>query len=246
MTHLCSLAPFTGYLLRSARAGGQLEQSVHRPRREFLLVRHGEAYCNVHGRLASEACHGLTDRGRWQADRLADRLAAEQNVGYPITALFASTVRRALDTAAPIAGMLGIPTTVRRELRVPDPGPSGEGEPWQTLHRKWPPDPDQPSRPVLPGAERWRDYLGRAHACLATILRDHPGGRVVVIGHSETATALITLLAGISTLRALRVDLDHTGITRLIATPEYPYVRIPFQRWSLAIHNDTSHLETTT
>jgi len=213
------------------------------PQKEILLVRHGQAFCNVLGLMASQSCQGLTDTGHWQAGQLARRLAAEQEQGHQVAALYSSTVRRAMDTAWPVANLLGTPVVPRTDLRVPDPGPHAEGLPWHIVRRRWPtPDPDRPSRPLPAGGEPWRVYLARAHASLAGIIADHPGGRVVVVGHSETATAAYTLLIGVHTLHGLKVDVDHTGITRLVAVAEYPHVPAGVQRWALRIHNDTNHL----
>jgi broad specificity phosphatase PhoE len=213
-----------------------------RPQREILLIRHGEAYCNVTGTIASQFCQGLTDDGHRQAARLTRRLATERDQGRPVVGLVSSTVRRALDTAQPVAELLGTPLLLRSDLRVPDPGPHADGQPWDAIRHRWGPDPDRPSRPLAQGGEPWRTYLARAQASLAGIVAGHPGGRVVVIGHSETLTAAFTLLIGVHTLHGLKVDVDHTGITRLVAVAEYPHVPAGVQRWALRIHNDTNHL----
>lgn len=213
------------------------------PQKEILLVRHGDAFCNVHGIMASQSCQGLTDTGHQQAGLLARRLAAEQDQGHRVVALYSSIVRRAMDTAWPVANLLGTPVVPRTDLRVPDPGPHAEGVPWHIVRRRWrTPDPDRPSRPLPAGGEPWRVYLARAHASLASIIADHPGGRVVVVGHSETATAVYTMLIGVLSLYALKVDLDHTGIIRLVAAPELSDVRSEVPRWALRVHNDTDHL----
>jgi 2,3-bisphosphoglycerate-dependent phosphoglycerate mutase len=213
------------------------------PQKEILLVRHGNAFCNVQRVIASQSCQGLTETGHRQAGQLARRLASEQDEGHHVVALYSSTVRRAMDTAWPVANLLGTPVVPRADLRVPDPGPHAEGVPWHTVRRKWrTPDPDRPSRPLPPGGEPWRIYLARAHATLADIIADHPGGRVIIVGHNETATAAYTLLIGVPHLHALRVNLDHTGITRLVTAPELPDVRSDVPRWALRVHNDTAHL----
>jgi probable phosphoglycerate mutase len=213
------------------------------PQKEILLVRHGNALCNELGVMASHSCQGLTETGHRQAGQLARRLAAEQDQGHRVVALYSSTVRRAMDTAWPVANLLGKSVVPRVDLRVPDPGPHAEGVPWHTLRRRWrTPDPDRPSRPLAAGGEPWRVYLARAHASLAGIIAEHPGGRIVVVGHSETATAAYTLLIGVLSLHALKVDLDHTGIIRLVAAPELPDVRSNVPRWALRVHNDTGHL----
>ena len=213
------------------------------PQKEILLVRHGNAFSNMLGLMASQSCQGLTETGHRQAGQLAQRLAAEQDEGHHVVALYSSTVRRAMDTAWPVANLLGTPVVPRADLRVPDPGPHADGLPWHTVRHRWrTPDPDRPSRPLPAGGEPWRVYLARAHASLAGIIADHPGGRVIVVGHSETATAAYTLLIGVLNLHALKVDLDHTGITRLVAAPELPDVRSNVSRWALRVHNDTGHL----
>jgi 2,3-bisphosphoglycerate-dependent phosphoglycerate mutase len=214
-----------------------------RPLREVVLVRHGEAHCDVDAVMASQSCRGLTDTGHHQAAQIAQRLYAEErDQGRAVVALFSSTVRRALDTAQPIAELLGTGIVLRADLRVPDPGHHADGHPWDEVRRRWRHDPDRPSRPLIDGGESWRTYLNRAHTSLAGIFGNHPGGRVVIVGHSETVTAALTLLAGVTTLQALKVDLHHTGITRLVAAPEHPRVALGFQRWGLTAHNDINHL----
>lgn len=210
-------------------------------RREVLLVRHAEAHCNTAGIIAADTCRGLTQTGTQQAARLADRLHAEHLAGRPIARLYTSPIRRARQTADTVAAATGTEPLTCPDLRVPDAG-SADGQPWETARRQWPPDPDRPSRPLVDGGEPWRDYLARAHACLTGILTEHPGGRIVVLGHSETVTAMLTLLLGASGLGALKVDLHPTGITRLAAAREWPNVPITTQRWALTAHNDTTHL----
>lgn len=211
---------------------------------EILLVRHGEAHCSVAGIIAGETCEGLTARGRSQARRLARHLLAEANAGQPITTLYTSPIRRARETAHAVAALTGTDLVIRPDLRVPDPGPA-DGLSWDEVRRIWPPDPDRPTRPLIDGGEPWVRYLDRAHACLSSILERIPVGRVVIVGHSETMTAAFTLLVGVHALGALKVDLEPTGITRLIKARERPNVPVTTTRWALAVHNDTAHLKET-
>lgn len=209
---------------------------------EVLLVRHGEAHCNTAGVIAGNRCRGLTKVGGHQADQLAWLLLVEHSAGRPVARLYTSPVRRARETARTVAALVGADPVELPDLRVPDPGPDADGQPWEELRRRYDPDPDRPSRPLIDGGEPWRDYLTRAHACLGGIFDHHPGGRIVVFGHSETVTAAFTLLLGAPTLGALRVDLHPTGITRLTAARERPNVTVTAQRWALTVHNDTLHL----
>jgi 2,3-bisphosphoglycerate-dependent phosphoglycerate mutase len=69
-----------------------------------LLVRH----CESTGQGPEAA---LTARGREQAERLAEAMAA-----HPLTALAASPFRRARDTLAPLARRTGLPPTIDPRL----------------------------------------------------------------------------------------------------------------------------------
>ncbi|MCU1528126.1 MAG: histidine phosphatase [Frondihabitans sp.] len=71
----------------------------------LLLIRHGQTSANVSGALSSAAPGpDLTDLGREQADALAQTLGGEQ-----IDGLYASTLARAQQTAAPLGRALGLP-----------------------------------------------------------------------------------------------------------------------------------------
>src|ERR1035438_5818597 len=64
-----------------------------------VLVRHGEAVCNVSGVCGGPiGCEGLTDRGRGQVEALRDRLAETGELAR-VDALYASVLPRAIETA---------------------------------------------------------------------------------------------------------------------------------------------------
>src|SRR5271165_3689113 len=67
-----------------------------------VLVRHGEAECNVNGIVGGQAgCTGLTALGQRQVDALAERLARTGELAG-VTALYASVLPRAIETAEAI------------------------------------------------------------------------------------------------------------------------------------------------
>jgi broad specificity phosphatase PhoE len=81
--------------------------------RVVWLVRHGESTWNAAG-LAQGHCDQarLTRRGVRQAREVAGRLS-----GRPVGALYASDLRRAFATAAPLASLLGLATVRDARLR---------------------------------------------------------------------------------------------------------------------------------
>ena len=75
-----------------------------------LAIRHGETTWNVDTRIQGQLDIGLNDTGRWQAGRLAQALAGE-----PISAIYASDLGRAFETAQHVARATGVPV-------IPEPG----------------------------------------------------------------------------------------------------------------------------
>lgn len=79
----------------------------------LILVRHGQTSSNVGGFLDTEKPGAdLTDLGREQARKLTDVFDHE-----PIEAIYASTLVRTQQTAAPLAGLFGLETRIRDGLR---------------------------------------------------------------------------------------------------------------------------------
>lgn len=79
--------------------------------RPFYFLRHGETETNAAGLVAGSLDVELTPRGHEQALAAAVAFADE-----PITGIYSSPLRRARDTAEPIAVTLGLPVTVIDQL----------------------------------------------------------------------------------------------------------------------------------
>ena len=80
-------------------------------RKPFYFLRHGETELNADRLVAGSIDTELTGFGRQQAVRAAAVLARQ-----PITAVYSSPLRRARDTAAPIAELLKLPIVVIDEI----------------------------------------------------------------------------------------------------------------------------------
>lgn len=78
-----------------------------------LLVRHGHSSANGEGVLAGRmpGIH-LTDQGRQQADRLAERFR-----DLRVARVVSSPLERCLETAAPLAAAVGLDVTVDHDLQ---------------------------------------------------------------------------------------------------------------------------------
>jgi len=171
-----------------------------RPEPALWLVRHGESTWNVaglaqgHNDLAE-----LTDRGLTQASD-----AARPFRDRPIRAIYASDLRRARQTAAAFAAVLGLPVTTDTRLRERSLGvleglPTAADNSIATgLDANRVTDPD--ARPS--GGESVRDLYRRAAEFvdeLAVTLDDDAAGDVVVVAHGGTVRVLQAYLNGITT-----------------------------------------------
>ena len=193
------------------------------------LVRHGESTWNIAGLAQGHNDEAeLTERGLRQAAEAAAQF------GYrPVRAIYASDLRRAQQTAAAFAAVLGLPVYTDARLRERSLGVL-EG----TAHKTISPsatgladglviDPD--ARP--PAGESVRDLYQRAAAfCddLAASLREvrgtSPGpasarGDVLVIAHGGTVRVLDAYLNGVPVDQMTWRPVDNATIVRI---PELP------------------------
>lgn len=160
----------------------------------LILVRHAQTRGNKHA-YVGRADLPLDETGRVQAERLAVDLGKE-----PVSAIYSSPLRRALETAAPLAGRFEIDVAVRPALVEIDFGAiEGMAKDTRPLslkraHRHTP----------LPGGESLWDVWQRL-APLAAELREtlRHGAAPVVIGHYWSNRLLRDLLHGLSFDEAL-------------------------------------------
>src|SRR5687768_13413253 len=78
----------------------------------LYLVRHGATQLSAEDRFAGAVGVDLSQEGRWQVERLADRLDGEG-----ICAVYSSPLGRALETATILAGPLRLEPQPRDGLR---------------------------------------------------------------------------------------------------------------------------------
>lgn len=153
------------------------------PAARLWLVRHGQSQWNVAGRIQGQSYRAgsLTPAGRAQAEQAAGQLAA----GAPdARVIVASDLARTAETAAIIAGRLGLPLEFDRGLREQNLGvlegassvqPDGQTE---VLDLLW----DEPYR-IPPGGESVAQLYDRVHRTLRWLAAARPGGELIVVTH---------------------------------------------------------------
>ncbi len=208
----------------------------------LVLIRHGEAQVAVDGILGGErGCRGRSAPGRRQAEALRDRLKSTGELGE-VDALYASSLRRAAETAEIIAPALGdLPIRIDRELREFDPG-DADGMAWEEFNERYPPpEVRDPHRPRAPGAESWVAFGERVERALARIVADHTDETVVIACHGGVIEHAFHLW-GIPTNDGLFIEIFNTGITEFVWSEPWPWHQPSAPAWRLVRHNDAAHL----
>jgi broad specificity phosphatase PhoE len=150
----------------------------------FALVRHGETDWNLARRIQGTTDIPLNDTGRLQAAAAGALLAVDQ-----WDAVYASPLSRASETAAIIAGSLGLPEP---EL-VADLAERAHGV-LEGLHHPGR-EAVEAQAATIEGLEPRSTVIARATAALGRIAADHPGGAVVVVSHGGVIHPLMLHLS---------------------------------------------------
>jgi probable phosphoglycerate mutase len=161
------------------------------------LVRHAQSAGNAAGIVQGQRRRiPLSPLGRLQAMRLATDLAAYEWSAAPL--LVSSDLRRAVETARPVARRLGVRLHTTRDLRERSFGEL-EGRPWGDdlggqigLEDGRVVDPDAKPR----RGESVRDLHDRVAACLDRLLCTYPHRPLVVVAHGGSIRVARAHFAG--------------------------------------------------
>lgn len=200
----------------------------------ILLVRHGTTAYNEADLLQGRIDNPLSQKGRREAEMLAERLK-----GQAVDAVFSSPLRRALETAEIVNRFHGSPLAVVPEFSEIDLG-EWEGQRYAEVrernaeaHRRWISDPDF----AVPGGESFSAVCARVRPGLERILAN--GRRSILIaGHASVNRAILSVLLGISPAQARLFRTGNAALSRLrlMGSGE--------RRWgTVDLWNSTSHLE---
>lgn len=155
------------------------------------LTRHAETALPTvfHG---AESDVGLSELGRRQS-----AAAAAWFGQLGLTAVVSSAMRRARETAAPIAAACAVPHLIEPELHERRVGAlsgtsfSSEGGPWPETIRRW---MSGDTAYTSPGAESFDQLRARLVPALERVADSHPGGRVLVVAHGVVCKVLLLTL----------------------------------------------------
>jgi broad specificity phosphatase PhoE len=158
------------------------------------LARHGETDWNRELRWQGHSDPPLNDRGRRQAQMLADALD-----GMPLAAVYTSDLSRATETAEIVASRLNLPVSVDPALREIDVG-SWEGFTLAEIETRF---PEAVARWEERGEHGWEG--GESHDQMAARVREavrsiaarHEDEEILIVTHGGPIRALKSLAAGV-------------------------------------------------
>jgi 2,3-bisphosphoglycerate-dependent phosphoglycerate mutase len=201
---------------------------------DILLIRHGESQPYTPGMPFPLADgHGdppLAPEGHEQAKLLADRL-----VSAGIDAIYISSLRRTAQTAAPLAGRLGLTPVVEPDLREVHLGEWEGGEYRQRVAER---DPlvrevfDTERWDVIPGSEASDVFAARVRGAIERLVAAHRDQLLAVFTHGGVIGEVLAQASGSRPFAFLAAD--NASISRLVVAGE---------RWFVRGFNDTAHLE---
>lgn len=153
----------------------------------ILLARHGETDWNREKRWQGLTDASLNERGREQAGALAEKLEA-----VPLSAVYASDLRRAYETALVVAERKGLEVIPMRELREVDVG-SWTGLSQDEIKERFRDAYTQMRTRTgrgWEGGETLAEMGRRVLDAVRRIAREHPGDVVLVVTHSGPIRAV--------------------------------------------------------
>ncbi|RMG97266.1 MAG: histidine phosphatase family protein [Chloroflexi bacterium] len=205
----------------------------------LLLIRHGQSYVNLADWSDGNADVGLTELGQKQAQALAEWIVTKVTA---VDALYASNMRRAQETAAPLAKAYNIAITFDNRLRElgnnrwdHTPWPSHNlpnyGDYWAS---------ERPFAPITPEREDGETYMHfrvRVGQFIEEMVEKHRGQTILAVCHGGVIEAAYDHIFNIGPWRRCEILTKNTGITH------FEYVEHPRREiWRLRHHNRVEHL----
>ena len=197
----------------------------------ILLIRHGQTDWNQARRAQGHIDIPMNEAGRWQSQRLAQRL-----VGWPVDAIYSSDLRRASETAAILGRPLNLTPILDAAFRERNGG-IFQGLTGEELAQRHP----EAFQAFLehgrtpPGGESNLDLARRAVPALERLVTAHQGQMIALVTHGGTLRVLIAYVMGLPVGKKAPFKVSsNTGLT---------VAEVGKARRYITLLNDSCHLD---
>ncbi len=201
-----------------------------------ILVRHGESEGNIRRLMQGQLDLPLTEVGREQARLVAARIAS-----MPVSAVYASPLSRAFETAEVIAMHHALPVQPVEALQEGGWG-EAQGLTWAEVTARWRVDDGRSLAEVIPGAEATGALRARAARAIDALLDRHDDGVAVCVSHAGTIAQVIAHLIGMPEGHLPRMSTGNTAVTVVEGRASEPVIRLLNDMCHLAGHVDPFHM----
>ena len=178
----------------------------------LLLIRHGENdWVGTHKLAGRTLGVALNEKGRAQSAQLAQHLAHQ-----PISILYSSPLERCLQTAQPVADVLGLQVVEEPGVIEVDYGEWRGGDLRELAKTpEWQMVQHYPSTFRFPGGETLHEVQSRAVWTLERIVRDHPNQLVAVFSHGDVIRTALAHYMGTPIDLFQRIQISTASISGL-------------------------------
>jgi probable phosphoglycerate mutase len=200
----------------------------------FVLLRHGETALTPEKRFSGSGGSDpdLSEKGRLQAQNTAAALAARGTV----QAVVSSPLARCRQTAAAVAGRLGLEVRIDEGLRETDFG-AWEGLTFAEVRERYPAELDAwlaSPKTAPPGGESFEAVARRVARSRDKLLARYPGRTVLLVTHVTPVKTLARLALGAPSEALFRMEVSPASLTALAYYAD--------GNASMRLFNDTGHL----
>ncbi|MBL7064769.1 MAG: histidine phosphatase family protein [Anaerolineae bacterium] len=200
----------------------------------IVLVRHGQTVWNREARFRGRADVELDELGLQQAQATGRYLAAR----WPVVATYASPMRRAMQTAEPIARAQGLDAHPLEGLMDIDFGElqglsvDEVKQRYPTLYRAW---LEVPHTVHFPGGEGLNDVRKRVLAGLDEVVARHVGQTVALVSHTVVNRVLLCAVLGLGNEHFWRLRQGTCAVNVFDVKEDGAFI--------IGLLNDTCHLQ---
>ncbi len=191
----------------------------------LFLIRHGEVESRYHRVFAgSRIDMDLSPHGKSQADTLAHHLR-----GVELHAIYASPMKRAQQTLAPLAVSRKVQPKTLTGLHEVDFG-DWTGHTWLELREKFGTNAsdwlDRMEAGTIPNGESAERLRARIEPCLQHILQEAAGQQVAVVCHGGIVRMMLAILLHLPISKMARFEIEYASVTEVHHHPHKTEVQL--------------------
>jgi broad specificity phosphatase PhoE len=190
----------------------------------LVLIRHGEPEPEAKGK-----CYGILDVGLSHTGRaqIQAKLASVRNLRA--VALYASPLKRAVESASIAGACLGLQAIIRPELQEINFGRL-EGMSFSEIEKLYPEEyrlwMESPTRIKFPEGESFAEMKARVVNFKNSLLNTHQGETVVLVSHGGPNRIMLAEALAIPDEMIFRIDQAYAAVNVIDYFEGYPVVRL--------------------